>query len=170
MNEKPRNFPIVAGTMACLLLIGHITLAIIVVVSPRASEGSNVLTFYRRYIVLGPFFQSERITASPHLIVSERTDGVWTKAEVPVRVRELEGISRYRAVQWGKFGVYLARRTAYSRSEYARAERKRELEAFVKEGAVGANVDSLAVSCVVRRNVDLSIAFSDTLYTFKFPR
>lgn len=170
MNNTSRTFPIVAGAMACVLLIGHITLAIIIVVSPQASEGSDLLTFYRRYIVLGPFFQSDRITASPHLIVSEQTDGVWAKADVPVRVRELEGVSRYRAVQWEKFGVYLARRTAYSRSENARAERKRELEAFVKEGALGANVDSLAVSCVVRRNVNLSIAFSDTLYTFKFPR
>jgi hypothetical protein len=169
MRQAPRKFSTILGTVACLVLLLHILLATIVVVSPEISKGSKVFTFYRRLIVLGPFFQEPRIVSSPHLFVSHYREGVWTPGKDYGCATVKATGSRYGEVKRRAFEEYLAFQVGQNQPVNVTSRAARELEHYLtsREQAMGA--DSISVAYVVQRGMPQGGgAHIDTVYQFKF--
>jgi hypothetical protein len=169
MRQAPRKFSTIPGIMACLVLVMHVLLAAIVVVSPDVSKGSKVFTFYRRLIVLGPFFQEPRITSSPHVFVSYYVSGAWTPGKDEGCESVAASASQYGVVKRRAFEEYLAFQVGRRQPVRLTSRAALELENYLgsRERAMGA--DSIAVAYVVRQGMrDAGGAHIDTVYHFKF--
>jgi len=170
MLPTVRKVSKVVGFAACAAILLHVIVAVIVVVSPDVSRGSRIFTFYRRFIVLGPFFQEPRIVASPHVFVSHYVDGAWTPGtdEGCTQVEDPE--RSYRDLKRRTFEEYLAAQVARRMPVRMSSPASRELQAYLRAQVNASTADSIAVAYVFRRSRRDQPAYTDTVYHFKFQR
>lgn len=169
MQAGPGKVSGLLGIIACVLVIVHVLLALIIVTDPDASNGRKVLTFYRRLIVLGPFFQEPRIVTAPHLLVSLRVDGTWTTAhDYGCSDVEATGAS-YRAVRARAFEEFLGGQVAERKPLDRESRVVRELENYLRARVHDSRADSVAVAYVLQRVTPQQDGIAaDTVFHLKF--
>lgn len=110
-NQK---FKKVLFWLATLFLAFHILLALQIIFFKIDFLPSKINSFYKKLIVLGPFFNDTRITTSPHLYVSyPSSSGEW----LPFRDVGLENFTnfqtypwRYDQLKWSDYERYVSRK------------------------------------------------------------
>lgn len=163
------------GLVACVLLLVHVLLGVLIVVRPEASEGSRLLTFYRRLIVLGPFFQEARIVSSPHLLVRYQKHGTWSDPIDPGCVEVALTGGEYRALKNRSFEEFLGSRVIRDRRASRNRRALRELEHYLRWRAGERQADSLEVAFIFRRQRMASHesqgeVYADTMFVHRFKR
>jgi hypothetical protein len=169
MRDMPRKVSTVLGTLACLLLLLHIALALLVIVWPEISKSNRVLSFYRRFVVLGPFFQESRIVSAPHLLISQYANGVWSAGTDFACERVAGGAGKYESLRYQSFENFLAARAASAKQGDGRQHAERELENYFKSRLGFSKADSLSLT-YVRRGTVGAMVYVDTIYQHKFKR
>lgn len=169
METEPGKVSGVLSIIACALVVVHIVLALVIVVYPDASQGSRVLTFYRRLFVLGPFFQEPRIVKSPHLWVSLYKDSAWSPPhDNGCSDVNISGAS-YHAIKVRAFEEFLGGQAAERIPLNGRSRAERELEDYVRSRVQDSGADSVGVAYVFRRAAprENEVA-ADTVFYLKF--
>jgi hypothetical protein len=169
MEGRPRKFAALSGTVICLMLFVHVVLGLIISVDPEASKGRPLLKFYRRFVVLGPFFQEPRIVTAPHVWVSFHDNGVWSDG-VELNGQAMgETRSKYAASHYRNFENYLGELGARAKQQGGRKRAIQELEDYFNARTAGRPADSLNV-IYVRQGASGCAACADTVYQHKFRR
>jgi hypothetical protein len=170
MEGRPRKFAALSGTVICLMLFVHVVLGLIISIAPEASKGRPLLKFYRRFVVLGPFFQEPRIVTAPHVWVSFHEHGVWSDG-VELNGRAVnETPTKYAAAQYRTFENYLGELAARAKQRGSGRKRAiKELEDYFNARTSGRTADSLNI-IYVRQGAPGCTACSDTVYQHKFKR
>lgn len=169
MDDRPRKVYTIPGAVAGLALLFHIVVAVVIIIAPDTSYRNPVLRFYRKFVVLGPFFGESRIASSPHLLISQHNKNVWT---APVDQACLEvahpEAGKNESVQRRSFERFLSTQLVDEKSE--RVPRAlRELENYLRLRPVFSGADSLQITLVNRRVAGTAV-HTDTLYQHKFRR
>src|SRR4051812_2920795 len=120
MRDMRRKVSSVLGTLIGLLLLLHIAIALLVVVWPEISKSHRVLSFYRRFVVLGPFFQESRIVSAPHLLISQYGNGAWSADTDFACERVARGAGKYESLRQQSFENFLAAGAARAKQGDAR--------------------------------------------------
>ena len=170
MHDRSRKIPTVLGaTIGCLMLL-HIVLALFVIVMPEASRGNRVLGFYRRFVVLGPFFQESRIVTSPHLLVSKLEEGRWSKGTDFACLEVAHAASsKNESLQRQSFENFLADRAAREKRGDRVSRAVGELENYLRSRPAFTHSDSLAVAYIHQHAAGTTVHV-DTVYQHKFKR
>lgn len=169
MSNGLRKFAGILGTLACLMLVLHIAMALLLIAWPEVSKTNRVLSFYRRFVVLGPFFQEARIVSAPHLLVSQYKAGVWSD-KIDFACLEVAGADgKYQALRWQSFENSLASRVASTKRNDAHSRARRELENYLRSRPTFTQADSLAVTYIRRSAVGATVQV-DTVYRHRFQR
>jgi hypothetical protein len=146
-----RNALSIFGALVCLAFMVHILLASLVIIMPEASRINPVLKFYRRFVVLGPFFPESRIRSKSHLMISQYKDGAWSNPADYACDDIADGIgNRYLALQRRSFEVFLTARAARATRDKDRARTLSELEMYVRSQERFSEADSIAIMGVRR--------------------
>src|ERR671913_355964 len=104
MCPAPRSNNPLPGTVTCLMLLLHVLFAIVIILSPGASRLNPLLNFYRRFVVLGPFFDERRIVSSSHVLISRYEQGSWSEATDVACLDVLRPVNgKYEALQRRSF-------------------------------------------------------------------
>jgi len=170
MPDRPRKVRTLLGTLACLLLLIHVAIALVIVAWPDASRRSRVLGFYRRFVVLGPFFQESRIISTQHLLVSQYEKEAWSEGTdfACLAVAGKAG-GKYEALQRQSFENFLADRAARAKRRDAHSLAVRELEGYLRSRPAFNRADSIAVAFIRQSAIGTEVHI-DTIYQYKFKR
>lgn len=167
MSYRPTTVAAIGGTLVCVALLTHAVLAAIIILKPEASVGHRVLTMYRRFVVLGPFFQESRITTAQHVLISLYDQGEWNApADYACREVAASRHGKYGALQRRNFEKYLVWRSS---REKRPGTSTREMENFLRSRVSGRG-DSLEVVLVSQYSRAGFASGTDTVYTHKFKR
>lgn len=140
------------GGVAVIILSFHIFLSLLVLGMPRAIVQSHpVAALYNQLILVGPFFQEDRLKNSAHLYVSYKVNDQWSPFTDHAQ-RQLEVYRkypwRYESLHVGDLERYLSRQVGHSQGSATidavqRSRAFRELNQFVVEELVPMPVDSI---------------------------
>ena len=168
MHDSPRKIASILGTVACLTLLLHIVLAAVIIISPNASRLSPVLGFYRRFVVLGPFFDEARIISSPHLLISEYKNGAWSDdMDMGCAAVANPTVGKNEAVQRRAFETFLATSVTNVKQRTHVSRALVELENYLRTRPTIKDADSLSITFIQRR-WSRTLAYTDTVYQHKF--
>ncbi|HTE29875.1 MAG TPA: hypothetical protein VK666_05840 [Chryseolinea sp.] len=79
MKDSLTAFTRKVGYIACVVVVLHVVLALVSLFLPRhVAMHMPLISFYRKMVVLGPYFQAFRLTSSWHLLVSTKQNGSWS--------------------------------------------------------------------------------------------
>ena len=142
-----------AGIAAFVIIGIHIALCCFAMLAPKSIVHSTRLTsLYDRLIILGPFFQEARISSTPRVFVSYKTNNEWSK---PVD-HSIEDFNYYRAHPWrydklhtGDFVRSTSSRVSkfqkQASAEIKKSRAFRELNEFILQEYIKQPVDSINV-------------------------
>ena len=176
MNNHPPglSFKKNLGIAACVLILIHILICVLVFVLPPRIVHANFLTStYRSLMVVGPFFYESRIKSSSHLDIKFYTNGRWSS----VNEARIENFAKYKRMPWR---YDLLRRNDFE--EYAayhiqslgkkdletvkRSKVFRELNQFILGQHGDSNVDSVSLRHFIKVYLPESDSFRyDTIFT-----
>ncbi|MEJ1241905.1 hypothetical protein WBG78_27410 [Chryseolinea sp. T2] len=158
----------VFGTLICLAIAVHVLLALIIIISPETSRVSPALKFYRRFVVLGPFFQQPRIGSKSHLMVSQQVNGTWSvPTDYACEDVANPHLSKNLALQRRAFEVFLTESVNHSRREADRTRALNELKMYLRTQERFRNADSINMVSI-RRGFSDGVAGVDTVFQFRF--
>jgi hypothetical protein len=166
------------GIAACLAIMLHILLCLLVLILPQRAVVANPITsLYRTFMIIGPFFYEARIKSTPHLLVSVYRDGSWS---LPIEHR-MNSLRAYRQQPWRydvlrkyDFEEYIASQvgTIKKRHDFDKVMRSkafRELNQFVVLEYTDKPVDSLSLLYVVKVYSTMENSYkSDTIFNFTY--
>lgn len=170
MGRASRSLLTVISALVCLAIVVHILLGVVVAVYPGVGGNNSLLHFYRRFVVLGPFFSETRIQSKSHLLISQRRDGVWSQlTDYGCEDVADSRMNRLSAVQRRAFEVFLLgqKDRATGPADVSRA--LRELEAYVLSQERFMEADSFVIADVRRRAME-DQAHIDTVFQHRFRR
>lgn len=169
MENTTRKASAAVAIVAGVALLIHVAMGVVIVCSPEISEGNRVLTFYRRFVVLGPFFSESTIAGAPHLYVSYHAGGSWSKAVDYACHDVAQPHRRYRATKRRAFEEYLIKRVEKVKDPRPHATVVRELEGYLTQREMPQGTDSIRVS-IVRTSVKGDTPGTDTVRVYAFAR
>lgn len=174
MNLKPKRYRNTITTLALTLFAVHLLLcAYFIAVPANRLSRSHLGIFYRRLVLLGPFFGEDRIQTSPHLFVRYKEGEEWS----PVSDNGLTHSPT--VVQYGDrikqdYVQYLSRSVSRSKNKDPEKIRKtthfKRLHRFLADKTfAGKEPDSVQLIYVVRWYVPATkVVNADTLFNFRY--
>ncbi|MEJ7645507.1 MAG: hypothetical protein WKF87_13000 [Chryseolinea sp.] len=150
MNEPRTAFRKLVGRITFLLIVLHVSIAVISLLLPQDYAPLKLITFYRKYILIGPFFQDKRIRHSTHLFVAYHKDGKWSDARDYANddfVYYTNHPWRYDKLHAGDYASYGASSLSTVKQSNIQASRAfRELNQYVNEVLIRQQVDSVSIT------------------------
>lgn len=169
MENTTRKASAAVAIVAGFALLIHVVMGVVIVLSPEVSAGNRILTFYRRFVVLGPFFSEPTIAGAPHLYVSYHSGGSWNKAVDYACHDVAQPHRRYSAAKRRAFEEYLVKRMEKVKDPRSNATAVRELEGYLFRQEMPQGTDSIRVT-IVRTSVKRDTPGTDTVRVYAFAR
>ena len=173
VNEPLTAFRVKVARITCVLIGIHLSLALVSLLLPAEYSPSKVITLYRKYILVGPFFQDKKITHSTHLYVAYFTEGKWTTP----RDYGFEDYIHYTKYPWrydklhgGDYATYAAWSVSKVRQQNIKSSKSfRELNQYVTSALIRRQVDSVSLVYLEKHFQPKEDNYRlDTLFVYKY--
>jgi hypothetical protein len=165
------------GIAACVLILMHILICILVIVLPEKVVYSNFLTStYRNLMVVGPFFYESNIKSSSHLAIKFYSNGSWSS----VKEERAENFRKYQRMPWRydllrkndfeEYAAYQIRSLKKKDVEAVKRSRAfRELNQFILARHGNSKVDSVSLRHFIKVYLPESSSFRyDTIFAYTY--
>ncbi len=159
--------------MACMLLGLHVFIAISSLLLPAHYSPLKLITFYRKHILVGPFFQDERIKYTSHLYVSYLKDGKWSLPHDYAYenfIYYTQHPWRYDKLHEGDYEAYAAWSLSEVKASKVHSSKAfRELNQYVTAALIKRAVDSVSIVYLRKHYQPETDDFRmDTLFVYQY--